>query len=190
MPLGASASGQKVSPLGGQPTEGDSGPIDYVSYFANFDAKPLEQQLPLRLNLTKKHFMVSVDFVMLLPFKPRILIQREQTPDSMLRLRCSSTQAQVLMADSVTLSIAPILTDSNQVGGQQVWQQKQQAPKQMHHRKLLKPSNLNSRQPLDSSLAAAAADNNNSGHQLKPQSSLTILLCILSLSSVLSYISL
>lgn len=63
--------------LGNQPPDGDTEPglagtdqaaigaelatraFDYVSYFANFDSKPVQQQLPLRLTLTKRHFMVS-----------------------------------------------------------------------------------------------------------------------------------
>lgn len=34
--------------------------IDYAEYFANFDSKPTEQKLNLKLNLEKKHFSVSI----------------------------------------------------------------------------------------------------------------------------------
>lgn len=33
--------------------------IDYAEYFANFNSKPLEQQLKLQIALNKRHFMVS-----------------------------------------------------------------------------------------------------------------------------------
>lgn len=33
--------------------------IDYAQYFANFDLRPTQQHLPLRLSLDKRHFMVG-----------------------------------------------------------------------------------------------------------------------------------
>ena len=42
------------------------------------------------------------------------LIQSQQTPDSLLRLRCSSTQAQILMAETATALILPVAALNNQ----------------------------------------------------------------------------
>lgn len=56
-----------------------------------------------------------------LPPTPRPRI-RLQTPDSQATLRCTSTQAQVLLADSVSLSL--VLAPPEPAGGQSHWQQR------------------------------------------------------------------
>lgn len=33
--------------------------IDYAQYFANFDSRPIQRHLPLKLAIDKRHFMVS-----------------------------------------------------------------------------------------------------------------------------------
>jgi len=111
--------------------------IDYTQYFANFNSRPIEQHLMLDLKLEKKHFMVGVPspLPLRLPlspltcpiltpslFRPKNL----QTPDSSLRLRCSSTQAKVLMADSATLTIIGIeaLQPSQSARNYRAWSQR------------------------------------------------------------------
>lgn len=141
---GATGSPAELQDLEGPQEEATQAPpVDYLQYFANFAGRPIEQQLELRLRLERRHFMVShrkhssgccaTATKHTLTVRPRV-----QTPDSLLRLRCSSTQGQVLAVDSlaVTILALPIgseeptnadqRTNSTQPSQRSVWLRPQQ----------------------------------------------------------------